>query len=37
MLNYVRHAAYESKDMQQLKMQLEEMQNIKLLMENERQ
>jgi hypothetical protein len=32
-----RDAAYDSKDVQYLKKQLEEMQNIKLLMENERQ
>lgn len=32
-----RDAAYDSKDVQYLKSQLEEMQNIKLLMENERQ
>jgi hypothetical protein len=32
-----RDAAYDSKDVQYLKQQLEDMQNIKLLMENERQ
>jgi hypothetical protein len=32
-----RDAAYDSKDVQYLKKQLEDMQNIKLLMENERQ
>jgi hypothetical protein len=32
-----RDAAYDSKDVQYLKRQLEDMQNIKLLMENERQ
>lgn len=32
-----RDAAYDSKDVQYLKKQLQEMQNIKLLMENERQ
>lgn len=32
-----RDAAYDSKDVQYLKRQLEDMQNIKLLMEDERQ